>query len=330
MPRFGLKTLTGSLTLILIFATMFYFIRINSESTDTITGTLRNLLPSTVTASSPSKLEHASHLVIVPGHGIWKGTGDGLDDSDWYMSKFQQGPSISHTFLKHIQTGVELALSDPHAVLVFSGGQTNKVAGPTSEAGSYWFLARLHDAFVPTTNGDSLVGRMITEDYARDSYENLAFSVARFHEFTGRYPTQITVVGYEFKRRRYVDLHRAAIFFPKEKFHYEGIDPAELVSDPVKLADAKAGEDKNAATPFSHDPYGCTNEILTNKRKVRNPFNRFEPYPYTSQEMYPLLMACHSKSVDVDVIKKSLPWVDHHIRQSALPTIIPDNTVDTD
>lgn len=67
--------------------------------------------------------------------------------------------------------------------------------------------------------------RATTEDHALDSFQNLLFSIARFREYTGRYPTKITVVGYEFKRSRFTNLHRAAIRWPRDRFYYIGVDP---------------------------------------------------------------------------------------------------------
>lgn len=67
--------------------------------------------------------------------------------------------------------------------------------------------------------------RATTENYALDSYQNILFSLARFHEVTGRYPVQVTVVGYEMKRRRFDELHRAALRFPTTHFEYIGIKP---------------------------------------------------------------------------------------------------------
>ena len=75
---------------------------------------------------------------------------------------------------------------------------------------------------IPTTASD--VPRATTENYALDSYQNLIFSIARFHEYTGRWPTRITVVGYEMKRRRFTELHRAALRWPVDRFEYVGID----------------------------------------------------------------------------------------------------------
>lgn len=68
--------------------------------------------------------------------------------------------------------------------------------------------------------------RATTEDHALDSYQNFLFSIARFHEFTGKYPSKITIVGYEFKRARFTELHRAALRWPSNKFHYIGVDPS--------------------------------------------------------------------------------------------------------
>lgn len=47
----------------------------------------------------------------------------------------------AQSFLDHIQLGVETAAADPAALLLFSGGQTRKAAGPRSEGLSYWMAA---------------------------------------------------------------------------------------------------------------------------------------------------------------------------------------------
>jgi hypothetical protein len=64
-----------------------------------------------------------------------------------------------------------------------SSGQTR--AGSTStEAASYLRLALASNLLEPS--GHRMFPRVTTEDYALDSYQNLLFSVARFHEFTGQ------------------------------------------------------------------------------------------------------------------------------------------------
>lgn len=82
----------------------------------------------------------------------------------------------------------------------------------------------------------------MAEEYARDSLENLLYSVCRFkvwterspsfspsqpslyphphqrtsmQEFTGHYPREITVVSFGFKQDRFEAHHRAALRFPQ-------------------------------------------------------------------------------------------------------------------
>jgi hypothetical protein len=120
-------------------------------------------------------------------------------------------------------------------VLIFSGGVTRPSSPSQSEAQSYLRLAldsgllmnRTHIAFA--------------EDYALDSFQNLLFSVARFHEVVSgpyRWPEKITVVGFEMKRRRFEELHRKAIRWPSSKFRYVGVD----VVDEAARAEGWKGE----------------------------------------------------------------------------------------
>lgn len=63
-----------------------------------------------------------------------------------------------------------------------------------------------------------LLERVVSEEFARDSYENVLFSLCRFYEMTGRYPEKVTIIGFGFKERRFTDLHRKAVRFPKERY----------------------------------------------------------------------------------------------------------------
>lgn len=72
---------------------------------------------------------------------------------------------------------------------------------------------------------------IFVEEFARDSYENLLFGIARFYEITGKYPKKITVVGFEYKRERFETIHRHAIRFPVSDFNYIGIDYLEAAAN---------------------------------------------------------------------------------------------------
>ncbi|KAJ3276488.1 hypothetical protein HK104_003661, partial [Borealophlyctis nickersoniae] len=122
------------------------------------------------------------------------------------------------TIMQHIQRGVEVAAADPSALLVFSGGEARVNAGPRSEAQSYWTVAdaknKVHQFSMRKWFGHDIKLRATTEEFALDSFQNLMF--------------RITVVGFEFKRERFVNLHRVALRFSEERFTYEGIDPPDI------------------------------------------------------------------------------------------------------
>ena len=58
------------------------------------------------------------------------------------------------------------------------------------------------------------------------------------------------MVSFGFKRRRFQELHRAALRFPRHRFHFVGVDPPGLT------AAVTQGETAHSAKPFESDPYG--------------------------------------------------------------------------
>lgn len=109
-----------------------------------------------------------------------------------------------------------------------------------TEASSYYRLAHITNLFnlsssashapnLPHTTAidpdlTPIFPRATTEDYALDSYQNLLFSIARFREVSGTFPRRITIIGFDMKRRRFEDLHRNAIRWPRDRFGYVGVD----------------------------------------------------------------------------------------------------------
>lgn len=235
-----------------------------------------------------SWIESLDHLIIVPGHAIWKGADPNkrTQDSEWILKPYQKGTGKAQVFWEHIAVGAELTLQDERSLLVFSGGQTRS-GSPHTEAQSYLRLAVATELLPSTYSPTGLFPRATTEDYALDSYQNLIFSIARFHEVTGRYPTWITVVGYAMKKRRFEELHRRAIRWPEDKLEYVGIDGSQKgVTDK-----SKQGELANAYLPYTKDMYGC-HSTLAAKRVARNPFLRFHPYWASAKELRGLLEWC--------------------------------------
>jgi hypothetical protein len=80
---------------------------------------------------------------MVAGHSIYTSASCGKTDREdsWFLEPYQKHPGQAATFLAHIKEGVEIAARDQDALLLFSGGETRKDAGPRSEAQSYWAIA---------------------------------------------------------------------------------------------------------------------------------------------------------------------------------------------
>ncbi|KAF3906439.1 hypothetical protein ABW20_dc0105636 [Dactylellina cionopaga] len=246
-----------------------------------------------------------THLVIVAGHAIWMGGSTlGDDESEWTLLPYQRG--LAKTFKEHITRGVAIAGKDENSLLMFTGGETRNFAGPASESQSYWSLAYLSKLIEPNS---SLFNRSTTEEFARDSYENILFSICRFHEYTSNYPSKITVVGFEFKRERFESVHRYAIRYPANDFVYIGIDRD---GDPEQLEDFEKGEKEGPLAQFGEDPHACLNSELLRKRKGRNPFRTRHGYEVTSPELRGLLIWCMMedsvKDGKTQLYPGVLPW----------------------
>lgn len=107
-------------------------------------------------------------------------------------------------------------------------------------------------------------------------------------------------MGYDFKQERFETLHRAALRFPAEAFHYVGLRPEGRFDH----AAAEAGEQTSALEPYQSDPYGCSPDgPLVTKRAERDPFHRTPPYTIVCPEMRELLAWCGP-----GYFEGSLPW----------------------
>ncbi|KAJ7188545.1 hypothetical protein C8R46DRAFT_934481 [Mycena filopes] len=277
---------------------------------------LQGALNAQLLASLPDLESKATlnHLVVVPGHAIWKGTNPELRTrpQEWAFRSYQPGQESSRleVFFQHIATAAQIALEDEHSLVVFSGGQT-QATSTTTEGESYLRLALSAGLFHSET-----FSRATSEDFALDSYQNLLFSIARFREFTGAYvlrggssrlptyfhegtyPSKITVVGYTMKETRF-SVHRAAIRWPESRFTYIGID---VDGDNSR---AQEGERVNGYLPYLEDRYGC-HGFLASKRVSRNYAARFPPYYLSSPELAPLLSWCPQRYTEL--FRGRLPW----------------------
>ena len=121
-------------------------------------------------------------------------------------------------FKQQILTSLQQLQQDPESYLIISGGETKLDAGPISESLSYYLLASKL-----CQNDLSILSRVSTEVFARDSFENVIFLICRYYELFATYPEKITIVGFEFKRERFVKHHlQQALLFPENRINYIG------------------------------------------------------------------------------------------------------------
>lgn len=219
------------------------------------------------TMTSPHRAAPSFHrLIVLLCHAVYRGGDPSLDES-WCLLDYQRNNGHPGCFVEHIRKAVGLLKQDPEALLVISGGFTRPDLR-ISESSSHFLLAQelgLLDADVRQ--------RMVLEEAARDSYENLLFGVCKFYEAAGTLPHFVTVLGFKFKEAR-VELHARALGIKREQFLYEG------VNDPPDLASATASESKALAS-FRADPHGLGGELQA-KRLERSPFGHHQRQSYTA------------------------------------------------
>jgi hypothetical protein len=230
------------------------------------------------------------NLVIVAGHAICTNPRDPLAESNWILLDFQRNEIPC--YIGHIEAGVKTAAADPNSLLIFAGGYSRPDAGPRSEAQSYFWIADHYGWF----GSPEVRDRAITEEFSRDSYENLLYSICRCKEFTGDYPGHVTFVSWEFKRARF-ELHRRTMGWPAERFSYLG------PNNPPDVDQAIAAETRNRGA-YEKDPYSSTLEFRL-KRDARNPFRRTAGYLQVCPELRGLI-----EHEGPDWYAGPLPWED--------------------
>lgn len=164
-------------------------------------------------------------LVVVACHAIFLGNPETLacdvySPLQWNLQPFQQPcgnkPGEHETFLRHIQAGLDIlsygAIKDS-SILIFSGGVTASRI-KLSEARSYYNAAvALTKASARTESCTEMFGsRILLEENATDSFQNLLFSILLFRRTTGNYPETITVITHAFKTERFMVSHLFGIF----------------------------------------------------------------------------------------------------------------------
>jgi hypothetical protein len=165
-------------------------------------------------------------------------------------------------YMEHIKIGVKIARDERDALLMFSGGQTRPAAGPMSEATSYWKVADangwLHDGGYVWT---------VTEEFSTDSFDNVVYGVCRFEQVVGIVPKRIVVVGFEYKRMRFVEYGKHLNGIAMEYVGFDG---------PLQLNDSSHHREYEASLVKQF--HECSHSLSKKKNVDRNPFRNVNSY----------------------------------------------------
>ncbi|KAF2774050.1 hypothetical protein EJ03DRAFT_74944 [Teratosphaeria nubilosa] len=253
-----------------------------------------------------------THLVIVCCHATYVGApGEEYDEDAWLLQSFQRSdvsvakPGEHVTFIFHIAAAAQLC-RDQEALLVLSGGHTSSptLSRGRTEAGSYDLVAQ---ALVETGSMIKPAKRPVTEEWATDSYQNLLFSILKFHRMVGRYPSRVTVVTHAFKERRFLELHAKAIKWPCSRLRVLGLNPPFTLEG---LEQTQKGEYERAYKLFAADPYGVR-APLADKRIARNWKAEIVEQAFAGVEDVAKRLLGWDGGDDGSVIfPKRLPWQD--------------------
>lgn len=221
------------------------------------------------------------NVIVVCGHAVFTGGSNSqvrskaANDSNWILQTFQKGEG--EMYISHVKAGVQLASEDPSSLLIFSGGQTR--SGCTlSEGQGYHDLAEVFDFW----GYQDVRLRTTTEEFSRDSFDNVLFGIARFFECVRSLPQRLTIVSWGFKKARF-EHHALSIHWQMSAFTFIG------VGDPEDLQTAERAEEKTLYL-FRKDPFGYAtmddvSVDLGAKKAARNPFRRQHGYTISCPSM---------------------------------------------
>ncbi len=197
------------------------------------------------------------NLLILPGHGIFQ-------DGGWH------GHYRGEEAALETQLGLALQLlSGPDwEALMLSGGYTRPNLLPplrNSEAGGMM-------EFIRQNHPDTPPKPILLENFARDSFENLFFSLLNFYAAYRRWPQRIGVISWPFKALRYYAIC-VGLKIPPGRFVFFGqgdaADPAAALAGSLRTGRHLMSGSLNEL----YDPLHRDQTNFARKRRKRMPLS---------------------------------------------------------
>lgn len=215
------------------------------------------------------------HPFILCCHGVY------------YQGKMHsEFPEDRPVYEKQLRESIRIVQGKSYDLLIISGGYTKKAIEKSEAQGMVdWALdLRLDIEEIP----------FILEEYSRDSFENVLFSMCRYYKEYEQFPNRIGICSWKSKKRRFEIIAEAL----KLPYHFLGIGEKEA------LARAEAQQVERIRTdPFHRSPY------LASKRQRRDPWRKGNPYTRIQvfEDMFRTLNSMEEKELtDPSLVK--IPW----------------------
>jgi hypothetical protein len=127
-------------------------------------------------------------LLMLAGHAIYQ-------DGRWHGG-YQDEDRLYET---HVRDAFDIFAAEGYQALVLSGGRSRPHLAPEiSNSESQGMLEYARDAgFIETAD------IVLLEQFGRDSFENLFFSMLSFHHHFGEWPARVGAVSWKFKALRF-------------------------------------------------------------------------------------------------------------------------------
>jgi len=202
-------------------------------------------------------------------------------------------PEYTNIYKAQLTKAVNLLINGDYDVLIISGGYT-KIEVEKSEARG--MLDWVEDLGLwPAKTRKSLI---LLEEYARDSFENILFSVCRFYQFFNEFPASVTSCTWEF------NVERFKIFAKKLRIPNFNVVPVGKREDQEKVAQKWTDLAKR-------DPLYIKQADSEEKYLRRNPWKRDHPYSQISpvfRILFNTLSEIKIKKGNVKELENILPW----------------------
>jgi len=224
----------------------------------------------------------ATSLLVLCGHCVY--------DKGLMYTEYQTDRSVNDrsVYVEQLSKSIKALQDGLFDMLILSGGYTKKQI-EKSEAQGMLEWAQDLDMITDTK-------RIILEEFARDSFENILFSMCKFYESYNRFPGSITFCSWTPKERRF---RVTADSLKISTYSFWGIgENKELECAEEKLLEI-----------IITDPFYRRHELAA-KRQFRDPWNKGIPYSNNKifGDMFETLSFMEkTEATDSSIVK--LPWV---------------------